>query len=160
MAELALLACPPSATPAPPVAFSNQIYPMSACLAATTFLQGHPSQQGPVWTSSSGQAEEVQDEGKAPEMPSRGASFRSRVQLVVSGGLPASSLPQGWSMEAHRLPISGAGIAQKPPGCPMCSPARDFLLGLYVPCCRIQAGRAAGQWGEELITTTTDYLIL
>lgn len=98
-------------------------------------------------------------------MPSHSASFRNRVQLVVSG-LPASSLLQGWSehesttlgcTEGHWLlvPFLGPGITWKPPGCPMHSPAHDFPLGFYVPCCGIWAGRAAGQWGEEMITATS-----
>lgn len=52
-------------------------------------------------------------------------------------------------------PALGCGITRKPPGCPTRSPARDFPLGLYVPCCGIWAGRAAGQRGEEMITATS-----
>lgn len=52
-------------------------------------------------------------------------------------------------------PRRGPGIARKPPGCSMHSPARDFPLGFYVPCCRIWAGSAAGQQGQEMITATS-----
>ena len=155
-----LSACPLSATPAPPAAFSNQFYPWSACLAATAFLQGPPSQQEPIWTGSSGQAEEVQDEGKAPEMPAPGAECSLWCQEV------SLHLPQGWSehgsarlgcTEGQRVPVpfSGPGITRKPPSCSTRSPARDFPLGLYVPCRGIRAGRAAGQRGEEMITATS-----
>ena len=46
-------------------------------------------------------------------------------------------------------------MARKLPSCPARSPAHDFPLGLYVPCCRIWAGRVAGQRGEEMITATS-----
>lgn len=44
---------------------------------------------------------------------------------------------------------------RRPPGWLMCPPAHYFPLGLYVPCCRMRAGRAASQRGEELITATS-----
>lgn len=46
--------------------------------------------------------------------------------------------------------ISGAEITQKPPSYSTHSPARDFPLDLDVPCCGLWAGRAVGQWGEEI----------
>lgn len=117
-------------------------------------LRGHPSQQGPIRTRSSGQAAGVQGEGKAPEMPPRGASRSLWCQEVAL----APSLLQGWSehgrarlgsTEAHRVPvpIPGTGIARKPPGCPTRFPARDFPLGftcswLWAP--GWESGRPAG----------------
>lgn len=60
-----------------------------------------------------------------------------------------SSLPQGLSedgsarigsREAHWVLLPGAGMAWRPLGCPTRSPARDFPLGLYVPCMWICSG--------------------